>query len=65
LNRPLSRLAWARARPARVAQTRQAEREKVASENAERRHGEMQRQRQAVGRVAALRSETDKLEQLL
>ena len=46
-----------------VVQTRQAERDKVASENAERRHGETKRQ--AVGRVAALRSETDKLEQLL
>jgi uncharacterized membrane protein len=46
-----------------LAQTRQAERDKVASADAERRHGEMERQ--AAARVAALRSETDKLEQLL
>ena len=46
-----------------LAQTRQAERDKVASDNAERRHEEMGRQ--AAARVAALRSETDKLEQLL
>jgi uncharacterized membrane protein len=46
-----------------LAQTRQAERDKVSSENAERRHDEMGRQ--AAARVAALRSETDKLEQLL
>ena len=46
-----------------LAQTRQGEREKVSSENAERRHDEMGRQ--AAARVAALRSETDKLEQLL
>ena len=46
-----------------LAQTRQAERDKVASDDAERRHGEMERQ--AAARVAALRSETDKLEQLL
>jgi len=46
-----------------LAQTRQAERDKVASETAERRHEEMGRQ--AASRVAALRSETDKLERLL
>ena len=46
-----------------LAQTRQAERDKVASETAERRHEEMGPQ--AAARVAALRSETDKLEQLL
>jgi uncharacterized membrane protein len=37
-----------------LAQTRQAERDKVSSENAERRHDEMGRQ--AAARVAALRS---------
>jgi uncharacterized membrane protein len=46
-----------------LAQTRQAERDKVASETAERRHEEMGRE--AAARVAALRSETDKLEELL
>ena len=46
-----------------LAQTRQTERDKVASADAERRHGEMERQ--AGARVAALRSETDKLERLL
>ena len=46
-----------------LAQTRQAERDKIASEGAERRHDEMERG--DVARVAALRSETDKLEQLL
>jgi uncharacterized membrane protein len=46
-----------------LAQTRQAERDKMASEKAERRHDEAERQ--STGRVAALRSETDKLEQLL
>ena len=46
-----------------LAQTRQAERDKIASDNAERRHDEMGRQ--ATDRVAALRSETDRLEQLL
>ena len=46
-----------------LAQTRQAERDKVASETAERRHEEIGRE--AAARVAALRSETDKLEQLL
>ena len=45
------------------AQTRQAERDKMASEKAERRHD--QAGREAAARVAALRSETDKLEQLL
>ena len=46
-----------------LAQTRQAERDKIASDSAERRHDEMGRQ--AAARVVALRSETDKLEQLL
>jgi uncharacterized membrane protein len=46
-----------------LAQTRQAERDKVTSEKAERRHYEAERQ--SVARVAALRSETDRLEQLL
>jgi uncharacterized membrane protein len=46
-----------------LAQTRQAERDKIASDSAERRHEEMGRE--AAARVAALRSETDKLEQLL
>jgi len=46
-----------------LAQTRQAERDKVASETAERRHEEIGRE--AAARVAALRSETDRLEQLL
>ena len=46
-----------------LAQTRQAERDKMASEKAERRHDETERQ--AVARVGALRSETDKLEELL
>ena len=46
-----------------LAQTRQAERDKVASDTAERRHDEVERS--AAERVAALRAETDKLEQLL
>jgi uncharacterized membrane protein len=46
-----------------LAQTRQAERDKIASDSAERRHEEMGRE--AAAPVAALRSETDKLEQLL
>jgi uncharacterized membrane protein len=46
-----------------LAQTRQAERDKMTSEKAERRHDE--EERQSAARVAALRSETDKLEQLL
>jgi uncharacterized membrane protein len=46
-----------------LAQTRQAERDKIASDSAERRHEEIGRE--AAARVAALRSETDKLEQLL
>jgi uncharacterized membrane protein len=46
-----------------LAQTRQAERDKMASEKAERRHDEAERR--STARVAALRSETDKLEQLL
>ena len=46
-----------------LAQTRQAERDKIASDSAERRHEEMGRE--AAARVADLRSETDKLEQLL
>jgi uncharacterized membrane protein len=46
-----------------LAQTRQAERDKVASDTAERRHDEAEKQ--AKDRVVALRSETDRLEQLL
>ncbi len=46
-----------------LAQTRQAERDKVAGDSAERRHRE--RERSAAERVAALRAETDKLEKLL
>ncbi|HET7555667.1 MAG TPA: DUF1003 domain-containing protein [Gaiellaceae bacterium] len=46
-----------------LAQTRQAERDKVASDTAEKRHDEVERS--AAERVAALRVETDKLEQLL
>jgi uncharacterized membrane protein len=46
-----------------LAQTRQAERDKRATDMAERRHAEMERG--AAERVAALKSETDKLEQLL
>ena len=46
-----------------LAQTRQTERDKIAGDNAERRHRE--RERSAAGRVAALRAETDKLTQLL
>jgi uncharacterized membrane protein len=46
-----------------LAQTRQAERDKVAVDKAERRHTETERR--AAQRVAALKSETDKLERLL
>jgi uncharacterized membrane protein len=46
-----------------LAQTRQAERDKVALDKAERRHTETERR--AAQRVAALKSETDKLERLL
>ena len=46
-----------------LAQTRQTERDKIAGDNAERRHRE--RERSASERVAALRAETDKLTQLL
>jgi uncharacterized membrane protein len=46
-----------------LAQTRQAERDKLAMEKAERRHDEAERR--GVQRVAALKSETDKLQQLL
>jgi uncharacterized membrane protein len=46
-----------------LAQTRQAERDKMAAEKAERRHDETERRDAA--RVAALKAETDKLEQLL
>jgi uncharacterized membrane protein len=46
-----------------LAQTRQAERDKVASDMAEQRHAEVERS--AAERVAALRVETDRLEQLL
>ena len=63
LNLAFSTQAAYAAPPILLAQTRQAERDKVSSENAERRHDEMGRQ--AAARVAALRSETDKLEQLL
>jgi uncharacterized membrane protein len=46
-----------------LAQTRQAERDKIAGDRAEKRHNE--RERSAAERVAALRAETDKLEKLL
>ena len=46
-----------------LAQTRQAERDKAASEMADKRHDEAEHS--AAERVAALRVETDKLEQLL
>ena len=46
-----------------LAQTRQAERDKIASDKAENRHDETERQ--AAERVAALRTETDKLTRLL
>jgi uncharacterized membrane protein len=46
-----------------LAQTRQAERDKLTGEHAERRHDQMERS--AAERVAALRAETNKLEQLL
>jgi uncharacterized membrane protein len=46
-----------------LAQTRQAERDKLAVDEAEKRHNETERQ--AAERVAALRAETDKLTRLL
>jgi uncharacterized membrane protein len=46
-----------------LAQTRQAERDKLAMDKAERRHAE--RERRTAERAAALKGETDKLEQLL
>ena len=46
-----------------LAQTRQAERDKLAVDKAEKRHDETERQ--AAERVAALRAETDKLTGLL
>jgi uncharacterized membrane protein len=46
-----------------LAQTRQSERDKAVNEKAERRHAEAERR--ARERVAALKAETDKLEQLL
>ena len=46
-----------------LAQTRQADRDKLAGEKAERRHEEQTKQGER--RVAALKTETDKLEQLL
>jgi uncharacterized membrane protein len=46
-----------------LAQTRQADRDKMAAVKAERRHDEQTRQGEE--RVAALKAETDKLEQLL
>jgi uncharacterized membrane protein len=46
-----------------LAQTRQAERDKHAVDQAEQRHDEAERQ--ATERVAALKTETDKLERLL
>ena len=46
-----------------LAQTRQADRDKIAAVKAERRHDEQTEQGEK--RVAALKAETDKLEQLL
>ena len=46
-----------------LAETRQAERDKVSGEVVEKRHDEMERS--AADRVAALKAETDKLQQLL
>jgi uncharacterized membrane protein len=46
-----------------LAQTRQADRDKLTAEKAERHHEEQTRQGEK--RVAALKAETDKLEQLL
>jgi uncharacterized membrane protein len=46
-----------------LAQTRQAERDKLATDRAEKRHDDAERQ--AEERVAALRAETEKLTQLL
>jgi uncharacterized membrane protein len=46
-----------------LAQTRQAERDKLSGDKSEKRHDQMERS--AAERVAALRAETNKLEQLL
>ena len=46
-----------------LAQTRQAERDKVATDMAERRHADTERR--AAGQVADVKAETDKLAQLL
>ena len=46
-----------------LAETRQAERDKIGGERTEKRHDEMERN--AANRVAALKAETDKLQQLL
>jgi uncharacterized membrane protein len=46
-----------------LAQTRQAERDKIASDTAEKQHADVERS--AAERVAALRAETDKLQELL
>jgi uncharacterized membrane protein len=46
-----------------LAETRQAERDKISAEKTERRHTDMERA--AEERVEALKAETDKLEQLL
>ena len=46
-----------------LAQTRQAERDKIAADQAERRHDEAETR--AAAHVSALKEETDKLEQLL
>jgi uncharacterized membrane protein len=46
-----------------LAQTRQAERDKIAGEQVERRHAEMERR--AADRVAALKAEADSLQRLL
>ena len=46
-----------------LAETRQAERDKISAVKTEKRHDEMERR--AAERVAALKAETDKLEQLL
>jgi len=46
-----------------LAETRQAERDKVSAVTTEKRHDDMERN--AAARVAALKAETDKLEQLL
>jgi uncharacterized membrane protein len=46
-----------------LAQTRQAERDKLATDMAERRHADTERR--AAGQVGAVKAETDKLAQLL